>query len=428
MKVVWLCNLNLFPFSEKLGIDKNLFQDQHPVTWITTLYKKFSTYRDIELIIISTSQFVKKVKQFDSDNVHFIIIPKNRYPFPSRAELNKIFSPLVTWIIRLVLIIPKRLFKIIKIIDVFTGYRFFVCRVIKIVNRINPDIVHSHGTEFVYSIPLNYLKLPCIVQTQGLMNSVIAYNSSLLPRLQKRLEDKVFKKQRNFIINSDFVKKIIKTYNSDAKFWKIFYMIDIDIINALPSVECNTDLVFAAAVNKGKGIEDLLLACKLIKFKFPDFKLKIIGYNSTQYLNYLKILIDEYNLNDNIKFLGFIPEREEMLMEVKKSKISVLPTYHDTTPGTISEAMFLGVAVVAYDVGGIPDMIVQNESGILVEKGNIDQLAASIIKLMENEDKRIYLIHNAKNRAEFLYSKDVADEIISAYSEVIEEFKISGNK
>lgn len=426
MKVVWLCNLNLYPFSERLNIEKELFKGRHPVTWITTLYKKFSEYRNIELTIISTSQFIKKVERFESENVHFIIIPKNHSPFPSRAELNRKYPPVITWILRLFLIIPKRTLGIFKIIDIYSGYRFFIFRVVKIIKKINPDIVHAHGTEFVYSIPLNYLKFPAIVQIQGLMSSVVTMNNSLFPRLQKRIEDDVFRKQKNFIINADFIKKIINTHNPSAKFWKIFYMVDIGIFKTIPIMGHNTDLVFAAAICKHKGIEDLLEACKQVKKRFPDFKLKIIGYNSSDYVKYLYNLINEYNLTDNIIFLGFIPDRREMLMGVKKSRISVLPTYHDTQPGTIIEAMFLGVAVVAYNVGGVPDMIIHNESGLLVEKGDINQLAASIIELLANGDKRNFLINKAKVRAELLYNKNVADEMIKAYSEVIEDFKAKG--
>lgn len=420
MKVVWLCDLNLHEFADRLKIDKKIFQGQHPLTWITTLTNKFSHLYDVELHIITGSQFIKSPLSFCENEINYYILPLYHYPFPYNEQLKNKYGHFTVLFIRSLLIIPKRLNKLLRILDILTSYKYFTLRVKKIIAKINPDIIHSHGTESVYSIPLNYLDFPSIVMIQGLMSVIKNLNTSFKTKMQSKIERKVFCKQKNFIISNDFIKQIIYKINPKANFWEINYLIDYDIIDSLPEVKMNSDLVFAAAIDKAKGIEDLIDACRIVKNTLPGFTLKIIGYHSDEYSKYLKQKIVEYELDSNIKFIGYIPDRVKMLTEVKKSKITVLPTYNDTGPRSIWEAMYIGVAVIANNVGGLPEMIVNNESGLLVEKGNIPALAESIIELLHNDEKREYLIKNAKLSANNENNKNVVNEMLQAYSEVIE--------
>ena len=113
-----------------------------------------------------------------------------------------------------------------------------------------------------------------------------------------------------------------------------------------------------------------------------------------------------------------------MHLEVVKARISVLPTYNDTIPGTIVESMLLGVPVISYNTGGIPDLNIDGEHVILVEQGNIGKLANEIIELLSNNNKQQELAERAMKYAlnEFDNANSV-NLLIKAYKAVIKDFK-----
>ncbi len=182
--------------------------------------------------------------------------------------------------------------------------------------------------------------------------------------------------------------KIIKQLNPNARFFIHEYPKSVNYTKKNNSLS-KFDLIFFARICKDKGIEDLLEAISLVKFKIkPDVTLHVIGSASLSYINYLKKITINLNIEKNVKFLGFFNTQQEIHKYALNAKLCVLPTYHDTIPGTISESMFMKIPVVAYAVGGIPELNQHGEAIALVEKKNIQQLAETIIKVLEDQKRK----------------------------------------
>jgi L-malate glycosyltransferase len=101
---------------------------------------------------------------------------------------------------------------------------------------------------------------------------------------------------------------------------------------------------------------------------------------------------------DNYTFLGYV--RYEQIHELyHMADIFVLPTYTDSCPLTILEAMSTQLPIVASDVGGVSELIRPGKDGILVPPGDSARLSAEIIMLLQSNHTRKKLAASARARA-----------------------------
>lgn len=115
--------------------------------------------------------------------------------------------------------------------------------------------------------------------------------------------------------------------------------------------------------------------------------------------------------------------REELLKLFDRSYLVVVPSiWDDVAPTTVLEGMAASRPVVAYDVGGISEMLVDGQTGILVRRGDTDALADAIGRLLDDEtrSRRLGLAGRQRTRSEFTVQK-----MVDSYLKVIEEVRAS---
>ncbi len=150
-----------------------------------------------------------------------------------------------------------------------------------------------------------------------------------------------------------------------------------------------------------KGFFYLLEAYLLLKAKNIDFSCLIAGEGSHEQA--LKTKIERSGLSGAVKLLG--PLSEESIMELYlRSDIFVLPCIttrngdHDGLPNVLIEASALEVPVISTNIGGIPELIEHEKTGILVPEKDADSLASALESLIKNKDQREQLARNARTR------------------------------
>jgi len=108
---------------------------------------------------------------------------------------------------------------------------------------------------------------------------------------------------------------------------------------------------------------------------------------------------------------------QDAMIVIKSSYVVVVPSRMESLPTTIKEAFFLKVPVVATNVGGIPELIKNNETGLLVPPNNPQELAESVNKLLENKQNA----HQLANAGyEFIKNNMTWDVILPKYIEFYE--------
>jgi glycosyltransferase involved in cell wall biosynthesis len=119
----------------------------------------------------------------------------------------------------------------------------------------------------------------------------------------------------------------------------------------------------------------------------------------------------------NVSFLGSRKDIPELLSE---SDIFVLPTTSDTLPISIIEAMLTNQAILTTNCGGIPEIIKDNYSGLIVEPGESKQLAKKLLFLLRNKTTRSELASNAKEFAlKHLTVSKMAQKIEGIYQSLL---------
>jgi glycosyltransferase involved in cell wall biosynthesis len=113
--------------------------------------------------------------------------------------------------------------------------------------------------------------------------------------------------------------------------------------------------------------------------------------------NDLEKIISENNLQNRVFLLGF---KEDAFKYLKAFDIFLLTSVKEGLPYAILEAGLAECAVIASKIGGIPDIIKNSETGILVTPKNQSEIKRSIEYLAENEQKRIEYGKNLKIKVE----------------------------
>jgi len=129
-----------------------------------------------------------------------------------------------------------------------------------------------------------------------------------------------------------------------------------------------------------KGIKILLEASKIVQSKM-DSELLIVGSGKDE--KPLKKIAEDLG----IKAL-FLGERDDVAEILRVMDVFVLPSLSEGFPVVILEAMAAGLPVVATDVGGSREVVLDGKTGFLVEPGNPDKLAEKIKELLENDEMR----------------------------------------
>jgi glycosyltransferase involved in cell wall biosynthesis len=175
-------------------------------------------------------------------------------------------------------------------------------------------------------------------------------------------------------------------------------------------------VVTAGRLSEAKGSIDLLKAIPQIYTATPDAHFIFAGNGD---LESLRKMSCDLQVDQLITFTGWLGH--DQLMEVYKSAgIFVLPSYHEGMPLAILEAMSFGLPVVSTGVNGIPDVVLDGETGILVQPGDVDALTSAIIKLLVEPELRKRMGQKGKQRVETLFSfSAVTQNWIALYDSIL---------
>jgi glycosyltransferase involved in cell wall biosynthesis len=144
-------------------------------------------------------------------------------------------------------------------------------------------------------------------------------------------------------------------------------------------------LLFVGLITPRKGLHFLLPAFERIAGRNANVDLRIVGitHAAQEYVGELKAKFRALIDSGRVTFLGGI-EQQALIEEYRVADAFVLPSLGETAPVAISQAMCAGLPVVATNVGGIPDMIDDGRSGLLVPPGNANALYATISAMIED--------------------------------------------
>lgn len=177
-------------------------------------------------------------------------------------------------------------------------------------------------------------------------------------------------------------------------------------------------IVYLGRIKKYKGVQQLVLALPRIREKIGPVKLLIVG--SGDYLPDLKKLAQGLNLSDSVHFTGYVSE-EEKLKILRQAWVSVYPSLKEGWGLTNIEANACGTAVLASNVPGLRDSVINGQTGLLFRYGDIDDLTEKLTNLLSDQPYRARLIKAGLDWARKFSWDETADRVAELLEKVIRE-------
>lgn len=179
-------------------------------------------------------------------------------------------------------------------------------------------------------------------------------------------------------------------------------------------------ILFVGKLNPAKGINHLIQALPLVQKEVSSVKLVIVGKTkkeSDAYGHYLKNLTQD--LGKSVIFTGEIPFQN--LCEVYKAcDVFVSPSLYEVMPTVVIEAMAFAKPVVATNIPGTNEVVRDGKTGILVELGDIRNLADALITILKDEEMAKRMGKNGRDVVETSFNWDKNIETITReYEEIL---------
>lgn len=180
-----------------------------------------------------------------------------------------------------------------------------------------------------------------------------------------------------------------------------------------------TKIIYVGSLLPIKGIKYLIKAMKILHSKYPDLHLTIIGDGDDR--RNLELMVHEYALIQNISFVGKVSHKD-IPQWLCKNDIFVLPSNSEGVPNVLLEAMAVGLPIIATNVGGIPDIIINKRNGYLVEPESPQEIAEKIQYLISNPQMRKIISKNNKIDIQKYSWNNIVQTLEGIYSTIIKEY------
>ena len=317
-----------------------------------------------------------------------------------------------------------------NIISLYYLYRLF--------KKEKPDIVHVHTpvAAVLGRIAAKKAKVPIIIYTahgfyfhKGM--SRLKYNIILKIEkyLAKHYTDFIFtqsEEDRRTALENNFIDNCkILTIGNGADVWGKFNPVNIeeDKINELYKEfnlkEDDKVITFIGRLVKEKGVIDLLEAFNNINFNDgKKVKLLIVGdVAQNERDKDTKEKIENYKANPNIIFTGY---REDINSILYITDVFCLPSYREGMPRSIIEAMAMECAVIATDIRGSREEVIDGKTGFLVPVNSINTLKGKFKKLIEDDKLLQEMKIAGRRRAEKLFNeKGIVEKQLEVFKKLL---------
>jgi hypothetical protein len=215
-------------------------------------------------------------------------------------------------------------------------------------------------------------------------------------------EDKMYEKRIGL-----FDKYIVLTENDKKKIDERFKIESI-VINNTKSFESkevsnlyNKNFLSAGRFTYVKGYDLLIEAFSIFAKQNNEWTLTIVGEGEKK--RKIIELIKKYNLEDRVKIEGFTKDIKKYMLN---SSVYLLASRWEGMPMVVLESYEMGIPVISFDIDAMKELTNNIETGIIVNKYDVNEYAEAMLKLANNREELIRLAKNAKEKSnDYSYEK-----------------------
>lgn len=290
----------------------------------------------------------------------------------------------------------------------FMGRINMMIRINSLFNQFHPDVIHCHLESVTFNITSSlFFRRVKIYET--IHNSII--NKKYIHRYFLNFRIKKYVSIAKCV--SSVIKRDLKV--KDSKVVQIYNGIDVIKYDITRNVkEENISIIAVGRLTKQKNhilllqaYKQLIDKCKIERIPIPE--LKIYGTGNLESL--LQNYIYENNL-EKCKLMGTSSNIPEIL---KQNQIYVMSSDWEGLSISLIEAKVSGISIICTDVGGNNEIIDNNETGILVKKGDVDGMARGLFALLTDKKMREKFYKNTKKEKNFFSIEQSASMYLQTY-------------
>lgn len=392
--------------------------------WLISLENILKLQKNVELNVAFLSQ--ESIKNFRFESVNY-------YPIynPSITKKNGIFKNLS------ILLSPVK-----------NNNEKLISKCLEIVQKVNPDIIHIHGTENIFGMIQSHTQIPCIISIQGIINPykykffedipksiIIRYSNllriilgiSIIQSFKKFKEIAIIEKQvlkdAQFVIGrTHWDKSVTEILAPKSKYFHLDEVLREEFYKSIwKKSNFNEKIELISIISRPpyKGLGTIVEVAKLLKENL-NFTWKICGLKPNDEIVNIVKKWKKINYNElNIFFLGELKEKE-LINELLVSDIFIQTSRIENSSNSLCEAMILGMPIVASNVGGTSSLLRNNIDGFLVQEGEPFSIAQKIIYLSKNFKEASEMGKNARLSALNRHNKNkIIQNLIKLYKSIL---------
>jgi len=198
-----------------------------------------------------------------------------------------------------------------------------------------------------------------------------------------------------------------------------YHHVDDSCIRKKFSLDDKRILVHVSNFRPVKRVTDVIRTFDIVQKKIPT-ALILVGDGPDR--SNCEMLVRELGLQNSVKFLGKQNELPEIL---SAADIFLMPSQSESFGLSALEAMACEVPVISSSVGGLPELVVHNQTGYIAEIGDVERMAKYAIELLTNETKREMFAKEGRKRAVEMFNLEkIVDEYEKHYAKVMNAPKI----
>ncbi len=259
-------------------------------------------------------------------------------------------------------------------------------RLKKIINNFKPDILHAHYAASYGLMGALTGFHPFVLSAWGIDILTFPQNSII----HKKIISSVLKKADRVLATSTYLAEETQKY-TDKNITVTPFGIDINVFKPKSVKQYNPDdeIVIGAvkALERKYGIDCLIESFSIIKKKYSDKKLKLLLIGGGSLEQHFKTMLKEFDIIDSAEITGQIPFNKVADYHNQLS-IAVYVSTVESFGVSVLESMACEKPVIVSNVGGLPEVVENDVTGLIVNQNDTESLSSAIERLILNKDLR----------------------------------------
>ncbi len=294
------------------------------------------------------------------------------------------------------------------------------------VRRIAPDVAHAHSAGTWGDAALSS-GAPAVITVHGVIRQEaqvfrrygLTWRESLSWRYEEWYERSSLARAADVVAISPYVAEFYRSMTAAR-----MHLVENPVADAyfdLPDAAEPGAILCAGRIIRRKNVLGLLQAFDRLRRMAPQARLRLAGdeHSEPDYAAQCRQFVAGHGLDDAVSFLGWLDETA-MRAEYSRCACLALPSWQETAPVAIEQAMAAGKVVVASDVGGIPHLLAHGRAGLLVHPDDTAGLADAMRQAVQDDALRQRLGQAARREAEARFRSDVvARQTAAVYQQIV---------